>query len=69
MALWVDKHHEANGHDFIAARIASLESDRDHDGARIRRHVAALYSQLRIGPIPMPATANLMSSISPSVSM
>lgn len=53
MALWVEKHHEANGHDFIAARIASLESDGDHQGAQIWRQVESRYAQLRTGLIPI----------------
>lgn len=53
MALWVNKHHAADGHDFIAARIASLEADGEHDGANLWRQVENSYLQLRIGLIPI----------------
>lgn len=53
MALWVEKHHEADGHDFIAERIASLDSVGDTDGAKLWCQVASRYAQLRLGPIPI----------------
>lgn len=53
MALWVEKHHQADGHDFIAKRIASLESVGDSEGARLWRQVAACFVQLRTGRIPI----------------
>ena len=53
MALWVEKHHETDGHGFIADRIASLEADGEHGGANLWRGVEKRYSQLRIGLIPI----------------
>lgn len=53
MALWVEKHHEANGHEFIANRIATLEAEGENDGVKLWREVGRRYSQLRIGLIPI----------------
>lgn len=53
MALWIEKHHEAGGHDFIAERIASLEANCEQGGAALWREVQKRYSQLRTGVIPI----------------
>jgi hypothetical protein len=53
MALWVEKLHEADGHDFIAYRIASLEANGEHGGAALWREVERRYTQLRTGLIPI----------------
>lgn len=53
MALWVEKHHDSDGHDFIAGRIASLDADGEQRGAALWREVQTRYSQLRTGLIPI----------------
>ena len=53
MALWVEKHHEADGHEFIANRIASLEAEGENEGAALWSEVGRRYSNLRIGLIPI----------------
>ncbi len=53
MALWVEKHHKTDGHDYIADRIASLEAESEHGGAALWREVGRRYSQLRTGLIPI----------------
>ncbi|NKB15991.1 MAG: hypothetical protein HC774_02265 [Sphingomonadales bacterium] len=53
MALWVEKHHEIEGDDFIADRIASLEANGEQAGAALWLQVQKRYSQLRTGVIPI----------------
>ncbi|WP_296721409.1 hypothetical protein [Erythrobacter sp.] len=53
MALWVETHHAADGHDVIADRIAALEDKGEHEGAALWRAVGRHYAQLRTGIIPI----------------
>lgn len=53
MALWVEKHHDSDGHYFITERIASLEAEGELGGAALWREVQARYSQLKTGLIPI----------------
>lgn len=53
MALWVEKHHAADGHDVIASRVAALEDEDEHEGAASWHAVGKRYAQLRTGIIPI----------------
>ncbi|MFL0357595.1 DUF6961 family protein [Erythrobacter sp. GH1-10] len=53
MALWVEKHHGADGHRFIQERIEHYEADEEPGGAKLWRAVAERYSQIQLGPIPI----------------
>lgn len=53
LALWVEQHHEADGHGFIADRIASLEGEGEQEGGALWRAVDRRYAQLRTGIIPI----------------
>jgi len=53
MAIWVEKHHEANGRDFIADRIVLPETEGEPEGVALWRAVESRYSQLRTGLIPI----------------
>lgn len=53
VALWVEKHHAAEGHDFIRDRIAILEAECEHEGAALWRAVRSRYTRLRLGVIPI----------------
>jgi hypothetical protein len=46
MALWLEKHHGDSGQEFIAERIADLESSGELGGVQLWRQVAERFSQL-----------------------
>lgn len=47
MALWVEKHHQADGHAYIADRIATLEAEGAPGGVALWKKVEQRYSRLR----------------------
>jgi hypothetical protein len=46
MAVWVEKHHGESGKEFIAERIADLESSGEHGGVQLWHQVAERFSQV-----------------------
>lgn len=62
MALWVEKHHGADGHSFIEQRIAALNAKGELDGVQLWRAVAERYAQLRLGPIPIHGQAETQTN-------
>lgn len=53
MALWVEKHHSLDGHDYIERRIGELEVEGEAEGALLWQRVATFYSKLRTPLIPI----------------
>lgn len=53
LALWVEKHHGGDGHDFIRARIERLENEAEDEGVKLWRRVEGRFRQLRATPIPI----------------
>jgi hypothetical protein len=46
MALWVEKHHGADGPAYIADQIARLATENEPDGVSLWLRVAERYDQL-----------------------
>lgn len=53
MALWVEKHHGADGEQFIEQRIQTLDQAGEDGGASVWRQVADRYAQLKSPPVPV----------------
>jgi hypothetical protein len=53
MALWVEKHHGANGYAYIAGRIATLAAEGAPGGVALWNEVEQCYSQLRAAIKPV----------------
>lgn len=46
LALWVEKHHGADGRRFIAENVGGLARDGEQGGVDLWREVAARFDQL-----------------------
>ncbi|MDE1467933.1 DUF6961 family protein [Aurantiacibacter sp. D1-12] len=51
VALWVEKNHGGDGHEFIAGRVSTLKARGDESGAAYWETVEERFSALRTGPI------------------
>jgi len=51
MALWVEKHHGADGPQFIASQIDRLANE--PDGQALWRKVDTRFAELKAGPVPI----------------
>ena len=60
MALWVEKHHEEGGHEFIQERIEALEAAGQTGGVKLWKQVAQRYAELRQIPVPIHGQADLL---------